>query len=169
MINKDKAIKGAVAAVLFTVGVSMCLAAPKMAHAASWSAWSDVKQASCYGGADEPWETHTATGKRITSKTKYIAVPMNRVTSKKCWLKLSKSQKYRFFYYGEKIKLVRKCKCKVKIHKVVVRVEDCGGFSGYYGIRKGKRIERLFDLTPAVKKSLHVDGLGWVRFRYEVR
>lgn len=162
-------VKAAVCGTMFAVGIASCLVAPQCAQAADWSDWSAVKQASCYGGADEPWETTTATGKHITSSTKYVAVPMNRVVSKKTWGKLSKSQKYRFFYYGERVQLLRKCKCKTKTHKLTVRIEDCGGFSGCGGKYKGKWTERLFDLTPCVYGKLHVDGLGWVKFRYEVR
>lgn len=161
-MKRHNAIKAAVCCLLFAVGVAACLIAPQCALAASWSSWSDYKQASCYGGPSEPWETVTATGKQIGPSSKYVAVPMNRVISKKCWKKLNPSQKKRFFFYGEKLQIKHGKKT------LTVTVQDCGGFSGYYGIRKGKKVERLFDLTPGVYRHLKVDGLGFVRFRYEV-
>lgn len=161
MISRDRALKAAVASIVLVCAVAVIMIAPAKAHGASWSKWSGVVQASCYAGDDEPWEKVTATGKRITGKVRYVAVPVERVVSKAMWSKLDSSQKYRFFYYGERLQ-IRHGK-----RNMTVTVQDCGGFASCGGYRNGTWVRRMFDLTPAVSQGLKVGGLGWVRFRYE--
>ena len=86
-------------------------AMPTAAYAYDWSVWiSRVNgkkvQYSTYGPYEG--ETITATGKRITNSTKYVAVPMQYIVKKSTWRK-HKSLVYRktHFYYGEKIQLKR--------------------------------------------------------------
>lgn len=138
------------------IAICVILLAPvAMAEA---STWSKVYQASCYGPYEG--ETITATGKRITSKTRYVAVPRNRIVKKSKWKKLSKTNKKLYFYYHEKIKL------RHGRYKVTAYIEDCGGFGSYGTYRKGKWVKRMFDLTPAVFKDLHIHGVGFVEFKY---
>lgn len=148
---------------LAAVLTSACLTVAMLCSAtpayASWSAKSSVVQASEYG--PDEGETITATGKRIGYTQKYVAVPMDRVVSKAYWKKLSKEAKYRYFYYGERLKL----HCGKR--SSVVTVQDCGGFSGYGGTYKGKWRPRLFDCTPGAQKALGFSGLAFVSFRYE--
>lgn len=148
------------AAASIAIAFSACLVAPSSALA-DWAPWvSKVNgkkvQYSTYGPYEG--ENITATGKRITNSTKYIAVPMQMVVSKKTW-KSHKSRAYRLthFYYHEKIKL------KVGKRTVVATVEDCGGFFGF----GGSRYERLFDITPAVFNTLRVGkGTGILSWTY---
>lgn len=149
---------------VLTAALSLSLAAAMTMPAtalASWAPWVksvDGKkvQYSTYGPYEG--ENITATGKRITNSTKYIAVPVQMVVSKKTW-KSHKSRAYRLthFYYHEKIKL------KVGKRTVVATVEDCGGFLGF----GGSRYERLFDITPAVFNTLRVGkGTGTLSWTY---
>lgn len=124
-----------------------------------WSSKSNYKQASCYGPYEG--ETITATGKYITNKTKYVAVPYQRIVSKKKWKKLNKKNKYKYFYYGQKIKLYHGHK------SIIVSVQDCGDLlsSGCY--YKGKWRSRLFDLTPVVFNKLKIHDVGLVKFKWK--
>lgn len=162
MSGKDMAIRAALAAIVLICLIAVMLLAPSSAHARTWSKWSSVFQASCYAGDDEPWEQVTATGKRITDSVRYVAVPAERVVSKTMWKKLDKAQKYRFFYYGERLRI------KHGKRVVTVTVQDCGGFLSCGGYHNGSWVRRMFDLTPAVSSGLRINGLGWVKFRYEV-
>ena len=150
------------AAVVGSLAVCAICALCQPAHAATWSKKSDVVQASCYGPYEG--ETITATGRRITNSTPYIAVPMGNIVSKSRWKKLSKAEKKRRFYYHQRIKLTNVGNGK----SVTCYVEDCGGFAGCGGTYKGKYRQRIFDCTPYVFKKLGFNGLAFVRFQYEV-
>ena len=142
--------------------IPMVLTAPAMAKT-TYSQWQGKVQASCYG----PYEGEcvTATGKRITSKTKYIAVPREKIVSKATWKKLGKASKSRFFYYGERVQL--KHKVGKRTYYCTATVEDCGGFGGCgCSTASGTWIPRMFDCTPAVFKALHFSGVATVSWRY---
>jgi len=115
--------------------------------------WSKKVEFSTYGPYEG--ENTTATGKKITNSTKYIAVPMQMIVSKSHWNKLSAKNKMSHFYYHEKLILKRGA------HKVKVLVEDCGGFYGF----GTSSTPRYFDCTPAVFNALGSGkGTGTVRF-----
>ena len=101
----------------------------------------------------------SANGSTVTTKSMAVAVPWNKVVSKKAWKKGSKAYKRTHFYYGEKIELKHgKCKC-------IVKVNDCGGFGSYGQYYKGKWRPRLFDLQVAVKKKLRCGSTDIIRWR----
>ena len=149
--------------ITFICLLSLCsvnIVTPNLAIAqSSWSAKSAYKQVSCYGPYEG--ETITATGKYITNDTKYIAVPYQRIVSKKTWKHLSKKNKYKYFYYGQKIRLSRGNK------HIIASVQDCGGFLNYGCYYKGKWRQRLFDLTPAVFNKLKIYDIGLVKFQWK--
>lgn len=120
--------------------------------------WHGYVQVSCYGPYEG--ETITATSKRITNGTYYIAVPMERIVSYSSWKKMSSNNKLKHFYYGETIYL------KKGSNIVKATVEDCGGFGGCGTTYNGKWCERLFDLTPAVFNALGVNSTGLVKWHY---
>lgn len=149
---------------VLTAALSLSLAAAMAVPAtalASWAPWvksvnGKKVQYSTYGPYEG--ENITATGKRITNSTRYVAVPYQRIVSKSTW-KSRKSRSYRLthFYYHEKIKL------KVGKRTVVAWVEDCGGFLGF----GGSRYDRMFDITPAVFNALGVGkGTGTLSWTY---
>ena len=151
----------AVSALALSVALIMAVMAfCQPAHAATWSKKSDYVQASCYGPYEG--ETITATGKRITNSTPYIAVPMGNIVSKSRWKKLSNKEKQRRFYYGERLRLWKGKR------SVVVTVQDCGGFAGCGGYKDGKWRQRIFDCTPYVFHKLGFSGVAMVKFQYEV-
>ena len=112
----------------------------------SYAQGRHTSQASCYG----PYEGEytTALGTRITKKTKNVAVPMQKIVSKKLWQAGSYKYKRSHFYYGDRIKFKRGKKT------VVAKVVDCGGFYGCGCYYKGAWIARDFDLQPAVFTAL---------------
>ena len=147
-------------AVVLAVGISACVCGS--AYAATYSKWiSKVDGKSVQYSTYGPYESsggYTATGRRITYSTRYIAVPSQYIVSKSTWLK-HKSLVYRktHFYYHEKIQL------RKGNRTVTCSVEDCGGFKGY----GGSKYERLFDITPAVYNALGVgQGVGVVKWRF---
>lgn len=148
----------AAALITAVLALVMSLVATHDADAAPWVSSVDGKRVeySTYGPYEG--ESITATGRKITNSTKYVAVPYQLLVSKKTW-KSHKSRSYRVkhFYYHQKLTL------KKGICVVTVQVEDCGGFYGYGGAKR----YRLFDLTPAVFNALGVGkGTGVLKWRY---
>lgn len=140
------------APMLFVVALFACFLSPSDAQAAT--KWNSSVQCSYYTEYGK-----TASGVRATSKSMGVAVPINKVVSKKKWKKGSAKYKRTHFYYGEKLVL------KHGKRTVKVKVVDCGGF-GSYGIRyKGKWAPRLFDLQIAVKKKLHCKSTDIIQWR----
>lgn len=148
--------------------VSMLIISCDTAHAATkWSGWQDAKQATFYtdmGG--------TASGRIIKPKSKYVAVDMSRVVSKKRWKKGSAKFRRSHFWYGEKLQL-RRINGKYKGKVRTVTVADCGSFCGagqMLGRGKNARwIDRWFDLTNGARLGFITwdEGVGAVTWRYE--
>ena len=126
----------------FILAVLFIAMVPSLSYAQGWH----TSQASCYG----PYEGEytTALGTRITYSTKGVAVPMQKIVSKKKWKASSYQYKCNHFYYGERIKFKRGKKT------VVAKVVDCGGFYGSGCYYKDAWIPRNFDLQPAVFTAL---------------
>ena len=117
-----------IAAVLAAIVVLM--ASPDFAKAKEKVTWNDPVQCSYY----TPTGSKCANGYSYTWNTKAmrVAVPYDKIVSKKTWKKGSKKFKQTHFYYGEKLEL------KHSNRTVKVKVVDCGGF-GYSGqYYKGK-------------------------------
>lgn len=134
------------------------LAASEVGFATEWSNWQSVKQASYYGGYG------SASG--IKAKNK-VAVPIERVVSKKKWKRLSKKNKSRYFYYGERLSL-QVVKGKHKGKKRTFTVVDCGGFGYVSGRYKGRSVGRWYDLhEDGISGFLgRSEGVCYVRWRY---
>ena len=127
------------------LAILFVFAVPSLSYAQGWH----TSQASCYG----PYEGEytTALGTRITYSTKGVAVPMQKIVSKKQWQAGNSQYKRSHFYYGERIKLKRSKKT------VVAKVVDCGGFYSCGCYYKGAWITRDFDLQPAVFTALDMN------------
>ena len=151
-------------AAIMTVGITAVLAlalfavtllGPSSAEAKTKVTWNSPVQCSYYTECG----ARTASGTAVTSKSMGVAVPYNKVVSKKTWKKGSKAYKRSHFYYGEKLEL------KHGKRTVKVKVVDCGGF-GYCGqYYKGKWAPRLFDLQIAVKKKLKCGSTDIITWR----
>lgn len=130
------------------------LATPQDAEAKAKITWNSPVQCSYYTEYGM-----TASGAKAASKTMGVAVPYNKVVSKKTWKKGSAKFKRTHFYYGEKLVL------KHGKRTATVKVVDCGGFGSYGQTYKGKWAPRLFDLQIAVKKKLKAGDTDIITWR----
>lgn len=132
------------------------------ASATEWSKWKAPKQASYYTELGA-----TASGRTIKPGSKFVAVDMSRVVSKKRWLKGSEKFRSSHWYYGQRIQIQSMSKKK---KPVTVTVADCGSFGWAGQYWKGKYRPRWFDLTNSARKAVGLKasaGVCVVRWRYQ--